>query len=228
MSILCLNCFKTSFIKPNVQELLLPNYNTITWSDYFALGVMDQVENYISQEEGLEQHEYKVASLGIDPSAALLHGFYCVDGYSNNYPLEYKTAFRQVIAKEIDKSEWLKAYFDDWGNRCYLLSSELYGYYNVEKNSFWYNSLELNTDALKQLGCDYILSAAYIVPAEDISGHGTAVAAIAAGTISGVAPQAEMLVIKLGSSGRNSFPLTTQLMRGINFAVNTGISDLPS
>ena len=169
MSILCLNCFKTSFIKPNVQELLLPNYNTITWSDYFALGVMDQVENYISQEEGLEQHEYKVASLGIDPSAALLHGFYCVDGYSNNYPLEYKTAFRQVIAKEIDKSEWLKAYFDDWGNRCYLLSSELYGYYNVEKNSFWYNSLELNTDALKQLGCDYILSAAYIVPAEDMN-----------------------------------------------------------
>ena len=62
-----------------------------------------------------------------------------------------------------------------------------------------------------------------IVPAEDISGHGTAVAAIAAGTISGVAPQAEILVIKLGSSGRNSFPLTTQLMRGINFAVNTGI-----
>lgn len=169
LSILCLNCLKTSFIKPNVQELLLPNYNTITWSDYFALGVMDQVENYISQEEGLEQHEYKVASLGIDPSAALLHGFYCVDGYSNNYPLEYKTAFRQVIAKEIDKSEWLKAYFDDWGNRCYLLSSELYGYYNVEKNSFWYNSLELNTDALKQLGCDYILSAAYIVPAEDMN-----------------------------------------------------------
>ena len=62
-----------------------------------------------------------------------------------------------------------------------------------------------------------------IVPVEDISGHGTAVAAIAAGTISGVAPQAEILVIKLGSSGRNSFPLTTQLMRGINFAVNTGI-----
>ena len=49
LSILCLNCLKTSFIKPNVQELLLSDYDTITWSDYFAPDVMEQVEEYINR-----------------------------------------------------------------------------------------------------------------------------------------------------------------------------------
>lgn len=155
---------KSSFIKPCLQEILLPDYDNISWSDYYALGVMDQVEAFIKNEEGLQIEEYKVASLAIDPCAALYHGFYCIDGYSNNYPLEYKTKFRTIIEKEIDKSEYLRSYFDAWGNRCYLLSAELPGYYNVEKGSFYYVNLELNTKALKEMGCDYILSAAYIIP----------------------------------------------------------------
>ncbi|MBQ7358969.1 MAG: hypothetical protein IJW63_02600 [Lachnospiraceae bacterium] len=168
---LCLgfSCLKTSYLKPNVQKLLYSDYETISWSDYLALGVMDQVENYLFREKDLSISEYKVASLGIDPAAAIYHGFYCIDGYSNNYPLEYKHAFREIIAPELSKSDYLTAYFDQWGNRCYLLSAELYGYYTVEKDSFWYNSLELNTSALKELGCNYILSAAYIVTAEDMN-----------------------------------------------------------
>lgn len=169
LAILCFLCLKTSFVKPNVQELLLSDYETISWSDYLALGVMDQVEDYLSAHEGLSISEYKVASLGIDPSAAIYHGFYCIDGYSNNYPLEYKHAFREAIASELAKSDWLKVYYDNWGNRCYLLSAELYGYYTVEKDSFWFNNLELNTTVLKNLGCDYILSAAYIVNAQDMN-----------------------------------------------------------
>lgn len=169
LGILSICCLKTSFLKPNVQKLLMPDYDTITWSDYYALGVMEQVEEFLLATGGLQMEEYKVASLGIDPAAALYHGFYCIDGYSNNYPLSYKKAFREAIAPELAKSDYLKTYFDDWGNRCYLFSAEIPGYYNVEKGSFWYNSLELNTSALKALGCDYILSAAYIVSAENMN-----------------------------------------------------------
>lgn len=169
LGVLSLYCLKTSFLKPNIQKLLYPEYDTITWSDYYALGVMEQVEEYIRKEEGLQIEDYKVASLGIDPAAALYHGFYCTDGYSNNYPLSYKETFREVIAPELAKSDYLKAYFDDWGNRCYLFSSEIPGYFNIQKGSFWYNNLELNTSALKTLGCDYILSAAYIVSAENMN-----------------------------------------------------------
>lgn len=61
------------------------------------------------------------------------------------------------------------------------------------------------------------------VPAVDASGHGTAVAGVAAGNNAGVAPEAELLVIKLGNPARDSFPRTTQLMRGINYSVNLGV-----
>lgn len=167
--LLSYNCLKTSFVKPCLQELLLPEYETISWSDYFALGVMNQVEEYIYSEDSKQIDEYKVVSLGIDPVAALYHGFYCIDGYSNNYDIDYKNTFREIIAPELDKNTSMAEYFDHWGNRCYLFSSEIPLYYNIEKGTFWYNHLQLNINALKELGCEYILSAAYIVPATDMN-----------------------------------------------------------
>lgn len=158
---------KNSLVKPCIQKLLNPDYGAISYADYLAIGVMEQAEDFIVSAEGLQKEEYRVASLGIDPAAALYHGFYCIDGYSNNYDLEYKHAFRKVIAPELDKNDYLKGYFDDWGNRCYLFSSECPGYYTVEKGGFAYYDLQLDAEALKELGCRYILSAAYVVNAED-------------------------------------------------------------
>lgn len=69
-----------------------------------------------------------------------------------------------------------------------------------------------------------------IVPSLDASGHGTAVATIAAGSgnfmdgrFQGVAPEAELLIVKIGNSRPNSFPKTTELMRGLTFAVRTAL-----
>ncbi len=62
-----------------------------------------------------------------------------------------------------------------------------------------------------------------LVPSRDTSGHGTAVAGIAAGSLSGVAKEADILVVKLGVPLENNFPRTTQLMRGIDFAVKEGL-----
>lgn len=63
-----------------------------------------------------------------------------------------------------------------------------------------------------------------IVPHRDTSGHGTAVAGVAAGTKTGVAPEAELIIVKLGTPLPNTFPRTTQLMRGITYAVNMGVA----
>ena len=62
-----------------------------------------------------------------------------------------------------------------------------------------------------------------LVPVLDLSGHGTAVAGVAAGSLIGVAPKADILVIKLGTPQPDSFPRTTQLIRGIDYAVKLGI-----
>lgn len=167
LSCVAVMALKNSLVKPCVQKVLNPDYGAISYADYLAIGVMEQVEAFIDETEGLQKEEYRVASLGIDPAAALYHGFYCIDGYSNNYDLEYKHAFRRVIAPELEKNEYLRGYFDDWGNRCYLFSSECPGYYTVEKGGFAYYDLQLDAEALKELDCSYILSAVYVVNAED-------------------------------------------------------------
>ena len=71
-----------------------------------------------------------------------------------------------MIAQELAKSEYLTQYYDAWGNRCYLVSAECPGYYTIEKGGFYFQQLELNTEALAELGGDYVLSAAYIQNAE--------------------------------------------------------------
>lgn len=65
-----------------------------------------------------------------------------------------------------------------------------------------------------------------MLPTVDTSGHGTAVAGIAVGASSfylGVASEAELLVVKLGLPSASSFPRTTEIMRGVTYAVNKAV-----
>lgn len=70
-----------------------------------------------------------------------------------------------------------------------------------------------------------------LVPSRDSSGHGTAVAGIAAGAAAnvtggtannnyeGVAPESELLIVKLGTPRENFFPRTTEMMRAVTYVV---------
>lgn len=65
----------------------------------------------------------------------------------------------------------------------------------------------------------------------DFSGHGTAVMGIAAGNgresdgiYEGVAPQSDLLVVKLGTPLPDSFPRTTELIQAIDYCVRTAIA----
>ena len=69
-----------------------------------------------------------------------------------------------------------------------------------------------------------------ICPSRDLSGHGTHVTGIAAGngrasggTYRGVAYEADLLIVKLGVPGPNSFPSTSLLMLGIDFCVRESL-----
>ncbi len=62
-----------------------------------------------------------------------------------------------------------------------------------------------------------------LLPSMDTGGHGTAVAGIAAGysagSYCGVAPGAELLIVKLGTPDASAFPRTTEIMRGVTWAL---------
>ncbi len=60
------------------------------------------------------------------------------------------------------------------------------------------------------------------MPVRDISGHGTAVAGIAAGR-EGVAPESGLVVVKLGTPAADSFPRTTELMRALTYLVKKAL-----
>ncbi len=69
-----------------------------------------------------------------------------------------------------------------------------------------------------------------IVPSRDISGHGTAVTAIAAasgllneGRYLGMAPESSLIIVKLGSPDPDSFPRTTEMMRALTYVVNKAV-----
>lgn len=61
-----------------------------------------------------------------------------------------------------------------------------------------------------------------VVPERDDVGHGTAVAGIAAGNGTdnkGVAPEADLIVVKVGMKGYRSFARTTELMRAVKYVI---------
>lgn len=65
---------------------------------------------------------------------------------------------------------------------------------------------------------------ALLVPSMDTSGHGTAVAGIAGGydrstSYLGVATEAEFIIVKLGTPDSRGFPRTTEIMRGVTYAL---------
>lgn len=69
-----------------------------------------------------------------------------------------------------------------------------------------------------------------IVPSEDISGHGTSVLGIGAGNgrgsggrLRGVAYEADIIVVKLGTPGERSFPRTTELMEGVDYCIRKAV-----
>lgn len=153
-----------SILYQNVNQLnngsVITGY--ISWESFYAEELMTQLEEAI----GKEMSAYRVAHLGISPAPSLMHGFYTVDGYSNNYPLEYKHRFRKVMEKELEKSPETAVYFDTWGSRCYLFNSITGNYYMLKKgNTVTYENLDFDMEQLKELGCEYLFSGAEIADA---------------------------------------------------------------
>ncbi|MDB2543619.1 DUF6044 family protein [Woeseiaceae bacterium] len=130
--------------------------NNITYKEFYSESLFDKIDIFI----GKNKDEYKVVSIGIHPAIARYNGFSTLDGYLPIYSLDYKHKFREVIKPELDKSEhYHKKYFDEWGSRFYILSSQLGRNWVNTKDSNSDINIDINTFALYELGGRYIFSA---------------------------------------------------------------------
>jgi hypothetical protein len=136
-----------------------------TVSQFYAEDLFKDIKQYIR----LPQNEYRVASIGIHPAISQYNGFYTIDTYNNFYPLSYKHQFRRIIAKELAVNPVLRKYFDQWGGRCYVFSSQIGKHYMIKKNSKRHlRNLHLDTNQFKKMGGRYLFSALPIDNAAEI------------------------------------------------------------
>jgi hypothetical protein len=154
---------------------LLANRKNPSFKAFFAQSQFEQILTYINSAELSDK---RVASVGIHPAIAQFNGFDTIDGYFVNYPLAYKERFREVVAPELLKNEEMRKYFDDWGSRAYLFSSELWSSYGENKfsvsktvqslppNKIVLEEFTVNSNALRELGAGFILSAIEIIEPE--------------------------------------------------------------
>lgn len=159
-----------NFFKENVKAAYSkligknPASNILTYKNFFSENLYSEIKDYIA----VPQKAYRVVSIGLYPSIATYNGFYTLDAYVNDYPLEYKHRFRKIIENELKKSKKWREYFDYWGSRCYIFVAELENLWfeNTKDTIKKINNLDLNTEQLKAMGGEYILSAFEIVNAE--------------------------------------------------------------
>ena len=133
-------------------------YKQISFGQFYSKELFDEVEKVI----GKDKNSYKVISMGLTPASAAYNGFNCLDAYSNNYDVEYKHEFREIIENELAKSDYYRGYFDDWGNRCYIYLAS----YKTGINAYFYNitfyEIDINFKKAKEMGADYVISASAI------------------------------------------------------------------
>lgn len=132
----------------------------VPYNKFYAEKQFSDIKNFI----GKDVRSYRVISLGIHPAISQYNGFYTVDGYSTNYPLSYKIKFRNIIAKELDKSPSTAIEYDNWGSWCYAFFGSD-GFIQLLRNVNEYPTIEhldYDFDYLKSMGGQYIISAAEI------------------------------------------------------------------
>jgi hypothetical protein len=93
----------------------------------------------------------RFVSFGMEPAVALYNGLYTVDGYSTNYPISYKHAFRKVFAPYHTSK-----LYDIWGSKVYIASITSDKKYYIKDLNI--TKLRFDTKALCRLHTDYILS----------------------------------------------------------------------
>ena len=143
---------RESFHERNYKQLIK---DTIEFRDDYKKNSEKNFQSKYSFKGYYDYENYKyikslvgnsrTISVGLDPMVAVTNNIKVIDGYHNLYPLSYKLKFRKVIEKQLNHSETLKNYYDNWGQRIYAFVSDP-------------KVIMLNFQEAKNIGADYVIS----------------------------------------------------------------------
>lgn len=145
----------------------------LTFREFFSSDLFKDLAQRLESEGAVTG----VISVGLHPAIAAYNGFHTLDGYLANYPLAYKQTFRQIIEKELSRSDVYRNYFDKWGSRFYVFSHELAPVgdiaFSLTKQrvvaaDIQLRSLRLNMPVFVEMGGSHVLSALPIGNAEEL------------------------------------------------------------
>lgn len=132
--------------------------NHLTYREYYSSDLFELIK------EDLQYNDERVVALGFHPAILIYNDFKSMDGYMVTYPLDYKHRFRLIIHDELEQDDDLKLYFDNWGSKIYIFSSELGKDFLITKDrNIEVSDLKINTSQLNEMGIVYLISSVRIL-----------------------------------------------------------------
>ncbi|MCR4903655.1 MAG: DUF6044 family protein [Butyrivibrio sp.] len=129
--------------------------DNLSYGEFYSVKLFDKIKDDIGYEEG----EWSLA-YGLYPAVLEYNKVATLDGYLGFYSLDYKESFRKIIAPALELSESSRAYFDEWGARCYLAYStdQTPNMATKSLTGLVSDEIYVDTDAIKELDGKYIFS----------------------------------------------------------------------
>lgn len=147
-----------------VERLVGRDLELLTYKEFYSEELLEKIKEDIGY-----QGEWAVA-FGMHPSILEYNGIATLDGYLSYYPQSYKIRFRELIEPQLEMDEENRAYYDSWGGRAYIYSSEIT--YNqkmvMEKEEAVMN---IDAEVFREMDGRYVFSRVEITNAEELNIH---------------------------------------------------------
>lgn len=137
--------------------------NSLSFGEFYSTELFEKAKediNYTGQ--------WSVA-YGFYPAVLEYNGINTLDGYLGYYEESYKECFREIIAPALERIPESKAYYDNWGARCYMYSGTNVSIVNAYRDySYTDEDIYIDLDAFKYNGGRYIFSRLKLNNAEEV------------------------------------------------------------
>jgi len=152
--------FQTAYSMSESFYRITPKKGYASFDQYYAPSLFKAIKNDLDSSG----KDIRVVNYGIEPAISLFNGFNTVDGYSTNYPLQYKHRFEKVFSKYSHSDMYEK-----WGSKVYILTvpNQLDTYSSIKNKDIEITSLRFDSNALCDLSTDYLITPYHLKTPQD-------------------------------------------------------------